>query len=80
MQTYWDDRFHREGRVWGEAPSQTAVYARDRFIENGVRTILVPGAGYGRNVRVFSREEGAHTHQLRYILARKPFADRFARD
>lgn len=52
---YWDTRFSKEGRVWGDAPSDTAAKARDRFTAGSVKTVLVPGSGYGRNSRVFSR-------------------------
>ncbi|MEW6523600.1 MAG: hypothetical protein AB1445_08550 [Bacillota bacterium] len=49
MQEYWDGRFRQEGRVWGEAASRTAVYARDLFRLRDVKNVLVPGAGHGRN-------------------------------
>lgn len=52
---YWDTRFIREGRLWGDAPSDTATKARDLFTAGSVRTVFVPGSGYGRNSRVFSR-------------------------
>jgi SAM-dependent methyltransferase len=54
MQAYWDARFRLEGRVWGDAPSRTAEYAREAFAREGLRTVLVPGAGYGRNAALFA--------------------------
>jgi len=54
MKTFWDTRFQKEGFVWGEKPSKTADYALEIFKKNGVKTILVPGSGYGRNTKLFS--------------------------
>ncbi|MCD1295142.1 SAM-dependent methyltransferase [Methanocella sp. CWC-04] len=53
MENYWDDRFSGEGKIWGDTPSRTAVYARDLFINDDVKSVLVPGAGYGRNASLF---------------------------
>lgn len=51
---YWDKRFRDEGYVWGTSPSKTAEYALKIFRQNGVKKILVPGSGYGRNTKLFS--------------------------
>ena len=51
---YWNQRFQNEGYVWGTSSSPTAEYATAIFRKNGVRKILVPGSGYGRNTRIFS--------------------------
>ena len=53
--TYWDERFRKEGMIWGINPSLTAVYALEAFRRAGARTVLVPGSGYGRNTRLFSQ-------------------------
>jgi SAM-dependent methyltransferase len=54
MNEYWENRFRTEGKVWGDTPSRTAVHALDIFQKNKVSKILVPGAGYGRNTKLFS--------------------------
>lgn len=54
MQDYWNDRFSKESYVWGEKPSKTAYYALKLFNKYDVRNLLVPGAGYGRNTKLFS--------------------------
>ncbi len=54
MEQYWNSRFLAEGKVWGDSPSKTAVYAADLFRDTLVRTMLVPGAGYGRNTAFFA--------------------------
>ena len=54
MKEYWNSRYEDEGRVWGESPSKTAERAREVFQQHDVRTILLPGSGYGRNSKLFS--------------------------
>lgn len=39
------------------APANSAIPVRDFFVERGVKKVLVPGMGYGRNAQVF-RESG----------------------
>jgi SAM-dependent methyltransferase len=51
---YWDKRFKVEGRIWGDSPSKTARIAVKLFQNSNVKSILVPGAGYGRHTRFFS--------------------------
>ena len=51
---YWNKRFQEGGRIWGDAPSRTAEHALDLFGRHNVRTLLIPGSGYGRNARFFS--------------------------
>lgn len=53
-QEYWESRFSAEGKIWGESPSKSAYYALKLFLTHGVRTVLVPGSGYGRNTKLFS--------------------------
>lgn len=52
---YWNERYRNEGRIWGDAPSTSAVYADKMFKAHKIRNILVPGAGYGRNSEFLSR-------------------------
>ena len=54
MREYWDGRFRNEGRVWGDVQSRTAVHAETIFRKHGVKRLLVPGAGYGRNAEYFA--------------------------
>ena len=54
MKEYWQERYLKDGKIWGNAPSKTAEYALKLFREKNVKKILVPGAGYGRNSRLFS--------------------------
>jgi SAM-dependent methyltransferase len=54
MGSYWESRYKKEGRIWGETPSKTACRALELFRQNSVKTVLVPGSGYGRNTKLFS--------------------------
>lgn len=49
MNTFWEERFNEEGRIWGNTPSRTVAYATGLFKKAGVHEVLVPGSGYGRN-------------------------------
>lgn len=49
----WEKMFAERKLMWGEEPTRSALLARDRFVQAGARKILVPGAGYGRNAKVF---------------------------
>ncbi len=42
--------------IWGSEPSPTAYEASDWFRRHNVSSVLVLGAGYGRNTKVFSGE------------------------
>jgi len=54
MKEYWQTRYLKDGKIWGIAPSKTTKHALSLFQEKNVKDILVPGAGYGRNSRLFS--------------------------
>ena len=54
MNGYWETRFAKEGKIWGDYPSGTATHALGLFQKYGVKKILVPGAGYGRDTKLFS--------------------------
>ncbi|GIO36815.1 hypothetical protein J41TS12_16760 [Paenibacillus antibioticophila] len=54
MKEYWNNRFIREGHIWGRQPSKTVIDAKRIFALNSVNIVLVPGAGYGRNTKILS--------------------------
>lgn len=54
-QDYWDKRYDAEGKIWGEKPSLTANQALTLFRKAEVKSILVPGSGYGRHTAFFAR-------------------------
>ena len=54
MKEYWQKRYLKDGKIWGTAPSKTAEHALKLFQEKNIRTLLIPGVGYGRNSKLFS--------------------------
>lgn len=57
MTEFWEEAFKEKQEMWGSAPAASAVVTRDLFAENGVKNMLIPGIGYGRNAQPF-RESG----------------------
>lgn len=53
MSEFWEKSFIEKQTMWGFDPSQSAIIAKDCFIENHVKNILIPGIGYGRNAKIF---------------------------
>ncbi len=53
--SYWQERYLQNGRIWGDGPSPTAPLAAALFQRHGVQRVLVPGAGYGRNAGFLAR-------------------------
>jgi SAM-dependent methyltransferase len=54
---FWESSFIEKQEMWGLGPSHSAVLAKDFFIQESVKNILVPGIGYGRNAQIF-RDNG----------------------
>lgn len=50
---FWERAFVDKQTMWGFEPAQSALMARDFFVVHGVKEVLVPGIGYGRNAKVF---------------------------
>ncbi len=57
MAEFWETNFIEKQEMWGLAPANSALLAKDLFVAHAVKTVLVPGIGYGRNGQVF-REQG----------------------
>jgi SAM-dependent methyltransferase len=49
----WNHSFNENKAIWGFEPSGSAVLAKELFLQNGVKEILIPGFGYGRNAALF---------------------------
>jgi len=54
---FWEKSFIEKQEMWGFQPSASAVLTKDFFLEKGVKNILIPGIGYGRNAQIF-RDNG----------------------
>jgi SAM-dependent methyltransferase len=53
MPEFWEANFTNKQLIWGLAPSLCATLAAARFARLGVKEVLIPGVGYGRNAKVF---------------------------
>jgi SAM-dependent methyltransferase len=84
MNTYWQERYLRSGKIWGNEPSPTASLAAELFQRHGVQRVLVPGAGYGRNAGFLSRvgftvtgvEVSQEAISLRYVAAARRYEEK----
>jgi len=43
--------------MWGFEPAESAIAAKDFFLKEKVKDILIPGIGYGRNAKIFLDNE-----------------------
>ena len=53
MPEFWESIYSNNDKMWGEDPTDNARYVLELFRKNNVRSVLIPGFGYGRNARVF---------------------------
>jgi SAM-dependent methyltransferase len=53
MPEYWEALFKSEGALWKFEPSDSALETLRMFQSLGIRKILIPGFGYGRNALHF---------------------------
>lgn len=53
MKEFWEESFIEKQMMWGLEPADSAILAKDFFLEKKVKDILIPGIGYGRNAKVF---------------------------
>ena len=53
MAEFWESTFSNNEKMWGEQPTDNAHVVCKLMQKRGVKNILVPGFGYGRNAKVF---------------------------
>jgi len=53
MTEFWEEAFKDKQEMWGFEPAKSSILAKDFFVEKGVKNILIPGIGYGRNAKCF---------------------------
>jgi len=53
MTELWETAFAKSQMMWGREPSRSAVLACENFAQHGVKDVLIPGLGYGRNATPF---------------------------
>jgi SAM-dependent methyltransferase len=57
MTEFWEDAFKDKQEMWGLAPAKSAVLTKDFFVGQQVKSVLIPGIGYGRNAQIFMDNE-----------------------
>lgn len=45
--------FAEKQTIWGFEPTLSAIFAKDYFVRLGIKNVLIPGVGYGRNAKLF---------------------------
>ena len=53
MTEFWEDAFKQKQEMWGLSPTNSAITTARIFQNKGLKEILIPGIGYGRNARAF---------------------------
>jgi SAM-dependent methyltransferase len=53
MTEFWETAFTEKQLMWGFEPTASAIFARNYFARMGLKDVLIPGIGYGRNAKVF---------------------------
>ncbi len=53
MTEFWEEAFKDKKEMWGLNPAKSTILTKDFFVENNVKSVLIPGIGYGRNAQIF---------------------------
>jgi 2-polyprenyl-3-methyl-5-hydroxy-6-metoxy-1,4-benzoquinol methylase len=57
MTEFLESSFLEKQTMWGFEPAESAIAAKDFFLKEKVKDILIPGIGYGRNAKIFLDNE-----------------------
>jgi SAM-dependent methyltransferase len=79
MTEFWEGAFKDKQEMWGLEPAKSTVLAKDFFIEHKIKSVLIPGIGYGRNAKIFMENgmtvTGIEISQTAIDLAQKHFGN-----
>jgi len=80
MTEFWENAFNNRQEMWGMTPTKSAQLATEIFKKNGIKNILIPGIGYGRNAKPFL-DNGIHVSGIEISktaieLAHKHYGER----
>lgn len=53
MTEFWETNFKDKQEMWGWEPADSVIRTLELFKKNGIKNILIPGFGYGRNAKYF---------------------------
>lgn len=74
---FWETNFIDKKEMWGFEPAHSALITKDFFLKQGVKNVLIPGIGYGRNAQPFSENgievTGIEISKTAIELARKHY-------
>lgn len=74
---FWEESFINKKEMWGWEAAKSAVITKNLFVEKSLKTILIPGFGYGRNAQVFLEQgmtvTGIEISETAIEIARKHF-------
>lgn len=79
MTEFWEESFKDKQEMWGQEPADSAVTTAGMFQRRGLKKILIPGFGYGRNAGPFIHHgmevTGIEISETAIELARKRVGD-----
>jgi SAM-dependent methyltransferase len=79
MTEFWEEAFKDKQEMWGLEPAKSTVLAKDFFVEQEIKSVLIPGIGYGRNAKIFMdngiKVTGIEISQTAIDLARTHFGN-----
>lgn len=79
MTEFWEEAFKDKQEMWGFVPAHSTVLVKDFFIQNNIKSVLIPGIGYGRNAKIFidngMEVTGIEISQTAIDLAHKHFGN-----
>lgn len=79
MTNFWENAFKSKQEMWGLASTNAALVTAEVFDEEGVKKVLIPGIGYGRNAQPFIRKgmdvTGIEISRTAIKLAEEHFGD-----
>jgi len=77
MTEFWEFSFQDKQTMWGFEAADAAIDAANFFQQKGLKKILIPGFGYGRNAKAFTDQgmevSGIEISQTAIELARKHY-------
>ena len=75
MSEFWDNMFRKIGSSWSFEPTDSALQVSELFASNHFSKVLIPGVGFGRNVKPFAEKgmnvTGIEISETAILLARE---------
>lgn len=56
MLEFWESVFKSNKRMWGENSTNNAILVLQLLQQHKIKSVLIPGFGYGRNAKVFHNQ------------------------